>query len=75
MQFCHDLFSNFIDAYEALGVDAEYRATIAAMRARLPDGDRVCKFANEFIRHNVFANQWASIHRSRSTAASGMPAV
>ncbi len=34
-QIVWDLFSNFIDASEALGVDAEYRAKVRAMRARL----------------------------------------
>ena len=34
-QIVWDLFSNFIDASEALGVDAEVRAKVAALRARL----------------------------------------
>jgi len=35
MQLCHDLFTNFIEASEALGVDETYRKKIADMRARL----------------------------------------
>jgi alpha-L-fucosidase 2 len=31
----HDLFTNYIEASEALGVDADYRAQVAGMRSRL----------------------------------------
>jgi alpha-L-fucosidase 2 len=34
-QLAWDLFSNFIEASEALGVDAEYRKKVASMRSRL----------------------------------------
>jgi len=34
-QLAWDLFSNYIEASEALGVDREYREKVAAMRARL----------------------------------------
>ncbi len=34
-QIVWDLFSNYIEASEALGVDADYRAKISAMRGRL----------------------------------------
>lgn len=35
MQLCWDLFTNYIEASQALGVDAEYRDKIASMRDRL----------------------------------------
>ncbi len=35
MQLCWDLFTNFIEASKELGVDAEYREKIAALRTRL----------------------------------------
>jgi alpha-L-fucosidase 2 len=34
-QIVWDLFTNYIEASEALGVDADYRAKVAAMRAKL----------------------------------------
>ena len=35
MQLCWDLFTNYIEASKALGVDAEYREKVADMRSRL----------------------------------------
>ena len=35
LQLVHDLFTNTIEAADALGVDADYRAKVAAMRAKL----------------------------------------
>jgi alpha-L-fucosidase 2 len=35
LQLVHDLFSNYLDAADALGLDAEYRGKVAAMRAKL----------------------------------------
>jgi alpha-L-fucosidase 2 len=35
MQLCYDLFTSYIEASKALGVDADYRKKVADMRARL----------------------------------------
>jgi alpha-L-fucosidase 2 len=35
LQLVHDLFSNYLDAADTLGLDAEYRGKVAAMRAKL----------------------------------------
>ncbi|HEY8992102.1 MAG TPA: glycoside hydrolase N-terminal domain-containing protein, partial [Luteolibacter sp.] len=35
IQIVHDLFTNYLDAADALGVDREYRAKVADMRAHL----------------------------------------
>jgi len=42
-QLSWDLFTNYIEASEALGVDAEYRAKVASMKARLL-GPRIGKW-------------------------------
>lgn len=35
LQLVHDLLTNYLDAADALGVDAEYRARVAGLRAQL----------------------------------------